>query len=65
MDELFRAVLEAVDTGTAPAADTETSIVAALRSRLIAKDTQIAQLKAALRQRVTRPLRSCTANSRN
>lgn len=45
--------LEAVDTETAPpaAADTETSIVAALRSRLIAKDAQIAELKAQLRQR--------------
>jgi hypothetical protein len=45
--------LEAVDTETAPppAADPETSIVAALRSRLIAKDAQIAELKAQLRQR--------------
>jgi DNA-binding transcriptional MerR regulator len=34
-----------------PAPDTETSIVAALRARLTAKDTQIAELKAALRER--------------
>lgn len=45
--------LEAVDVDTSPppAANTETSIVAALRSRLIAKDKQIAELKATLRQR--------------
>lgn len=45
--------LEAVDVDTSPppAANTETSIVAALRSRLIAKDNQIAELKATLRQR--------------
>ena len=36
---------------TPPPADTETSIVAALRSRLITKDNQIAALKAQLRQR--------------
>ena len=34
-----------------PTPDTETSIVAALRARLTAKDTQIAQLKATLRER--------------
>lgn len=46
--------LQAVDDpGNAPppAADTENSIIAALRSRLIAKDAQIGELKAQLRQR--------------
>jgi hypothetical protein len=42
----------AVDTDTPPpVAGTETSITAALRSRLTAKDAQIAELKAALRDR--------------
>ena len=36
---------------TPPPPDTETSIIAALRARLTAKDTQIAQLKATLRDR--------------
>jgi len=34
-----------------PPPETETSIVAALRARLTAKDTQIAELNAALRER--------------
>ncbi len=43
--------LEAVHDDTTPPPTTENSIVAALRSRLIAKDTQIAELKTQLRQR--------------
>jgi hypothetical protein len=44
--------LAAVDADTPPpATGAETSIVAALRSRLTAKDAQIAELKAALRDR--------------
>lgn len=43
--------LEAVRDDTTPPPPTENSIVAALRSRLIAKDTQIAELKTQLRQR--------------
>ena len=38
-------------TGLAPPTDQETSIVAALRARLTAKDAQIADLNAALRER--------------
>lgn len=41
----------AVTDDPAPPPDTETSIVAALRARLTAKDAQIADLKAALRER--------------
>jgi hypothetical protein len=45
-------VAGAVDTATLPPAPgTETSIVAALRSRLTAKDAQIAELKATIRER--------------
>lgn len=44
--------LEVVDNAAAPTAiGGESSIVAALRSRLTAKDTQIAELKATLRAR--------------
>jgi uncharacterized protein involved in exopolysaccharide biosynthesis len=39
------------DDSPPPARDQETSIVAALRARLTAKDTQIADLKTTLRQR--------------
>ncbi len=38
-------------TADPPPPESETSILAALRSRLTAKETQIADLKAALRQR--------------
>jgi capsule polysaccharide export protein KpsE/RkpR len=41
----------AVPDDPPPPADRETSIVAALQARLTAKDTQIADLKAALRER--------------
>jgi hypothetical protein len=41
----------AVPDDPPPPRDTETSIVTALRAYLTAKDTQIAQLKAALRER--------------
>jgi hypothetical protein len=43
--------ITAADDPPPPAADQETSIVAALRARLTTKDAQIAELKAALRER--------------
>jgi hypothetical protein len=46
-----RPVAAVTDDPAPPPADQETSIVAALRARLIAKDAQIADLKAALRER--------------
>ena len=46
-----RPVAAVTDDAAPPAADQETSIVAALRARLTAKDAQIADLKAALRDR--------------
>jgi hypothetical protein len=46
-----RPLTAVTDDTPAPASGTDNSIVAALRSRLTAKDTQIAELKAALRQR--------------
>jgi hypothetical protein len=39
------------DDITAPTPDNDTSIIAALRARLTAKDTQISELKATLRER--------------
>jgi hypothetical protein len=41
----------ALPDDASPQPDTETSIVAALRARLTAKDAQVADLKAALRER--------------
>ena len=49
---------------TPPPADTETSIVAALRSRLITKDTRSPNSKPNCAN-ANRPSRSCTVNSRN
>ena len=46
-----RPVAAVTDDPAPPPPDTETSIVAALRARLTAKDAQIADLKAALRER--------------
>ncbi len=46
-----RRPVAAVTDDPAPPTDQETSIVAALRARLTAKDAQIADLKAALRER--------------
>ena len=43
--------LAAVADDITPATGTDTSIVAALRARLTAKDTQIAELRSALRER--------------
>lgn len=46
-----RPLAAVIDDIASPATPSDTSIVAALRGRLIAKDTQIAELRAALRER--------------